>query len=597
VRNPLSHPSLLGRILLGCASVVLSATAISVNAQSATPLRVAEQPGARPNFIFPLNSCATSSTTNVQQFQSVQFRPLYFYGAGSSSILSPLLSIANTPVLSRDQKTVSILLKNWRFANHSLVSAASVLFYLNLYRAAPTSVCGYTQHLGVPDQITSVTANGQQLRITFATTVNLGWLQANYLSQIVPLSLTWSTNGTSAVPGCATGTFAAPATVSACAGVLSYLRTQGAITSSFAQPFWQLGVDGPYRLSNFGADGTATFVTNTSYSGTVKPRSGSFVEVPMHSYLQEISALRAGNLDLGYIAPADLPVHTSRSGNATDLPTFRLTESTANQTNFIQINRTATNSSASLLNQLYIRQALQQSLDETAIARVGWKGYALPSTSSLPPSTPVAVGNAGANTLGFSTAKARVLLTSHGWTLSGGVYLCTSPGSGVTNCGVGIANQTPLSFSLLEASGQYGLPEVVNEIISQWRTFGVAATRSFDTFSNTLDRCHSDNTVQLCVTGSGWTYSPQVWPSGEQLFATTSEFNFGHYSDPAMNTLLSAVETTSINLSAFASYAQKQIPVIFLPVPLMLQETRSQLTSVVGVGPSPLGSFTPEYLK
>ncbi len=567
------------------------------SAQSVVTLRVAEQPGSIPSFIFPLNSCSTFSTTNVQQFQSLQYRPLYFYGAGTSSTLSPLLSLANTPVLSHDLKTVTISMKNWRFANHATITAASALFYLNLYRTNPSSVCGYSEHTGIPDQIASVSASGQLLRMTFTSMVNLPWLQTNYLSQIVPLSLTWATNGTTPVPTCATGTYGAPATISACQGVLAYLRTQGATTATFTSPFWQLGVDGPYRLSAFGSDGSATFSANAAYSGSVKPHIGTFREVPMHSYMQELAALRADSLDLGYIAPIDLPVHTSTSKNTPALKPFTLTEVTANQTNYVVINRTGTNDHAALLNQLYIRQALQQSLNQSALALAGWKGYALPSTSPLPPSTPVGIGTAGVNGLGFSVAKARQLLTAHGWTLSSGVYSCTSPGTGATNCGSGIANQTALSFTLVESSGQHGLPALVNSLIAQWRAIGISVTKVFDTVTNTVARCHSDNTVQFCVTGGGWNYAPQVWPSGEQLFATASTFNFGHYSDAQMSALLNAVESTKVSLSAYAAYAQTQIPVVYLPVPLLLQETRATLHSVVGVGPSPLGSFTPEYLK
>ena len=585
------------RLLTGFAGVALGATLLTATAHSATTLRVAEQPGAIPSFIFPINSCSTYSTTNVQQFQSLQYRPLYFYGAGSSSTLNPLLSLATAPVLSHDQKTVSITLKNWHFANHAVVTAASALFYLNLYRSNPTSVCGYTQHLGLPDQITSAVATGQVLRITFASTVNLAWLQANYLSQIVPLSLTWSTNGTAAVPSCATGTFGAAGTISACQSVLTYLDTHGADSSTFASPFWQQGVDGPYRLSSFRNDGTATFVANTSYSGAVKPHIGAFTEVPMHSYLQEVAALRSGSLDLGYISPVDLPIHTSSSGNSATLKSFRLTESTPNQSNFLVINRMTTNDHAAILNQLYIRQALQQSLNQAALARAGWKGYALATTSPLPPSTPVALGTAGANPLSFNLAKARTLLTSHGWVLSNGTYVCTAPGSGATDCGTGIANQTPLSFNLVEASGQLQLIPLANSLISQWHAIGITVTKSFDTVNNTLARCHTDNTIQFCLAGGGWNYSPQVWPSGEQLFGTTSQFNLGRYSDAHMNDLLSAIGSTQVNLSAFAAYAQIQIPVIYLPVPLLLQETRVTLKSVVGVGPSPLGSFTPEYFK
>jgi peptide/nickel transport system substrate-binding protein len=588
---------LLRRFLAGFAGVFLGATLLATSADSATTLRVAEQPGAIPNFIFPLNDCSTFSITNVQQFQSLQFRPLYFYGAGSSSTLNPQLSLANAPILSRDQKTVTITLKSWRFANHALVTAASALFYLNLYRANPTSVCGYTPHLGLPDQITAAVASGEVLRLTFASPVNVAWLQANYLSQIVPLSLTWSTNGTDPVPACATGTFGAAATSSACQSVLTYLKAQGATSSTFTSPFWQQGVDGPYRLASFRTDGTATFASNANYSGSVKPRIGTITEVPMHSYLQEQTALRAGEIDLGYISPVDLPIHTSTSGNSATLKSYRLSESTPNQSNYLVINRTSTNDHAAILNQLYIRQALQQSLNQSELARAGWKGYALPTTSPLPPSTPVALGTAGANTLNFSVVKARALLTSHGWILSNGTYVCTAPGSGATDCGAGIANQTPLNFNLVEASGEFQLNSLANSLISQWHAIGIAVTKSFDTVSNTLARCHSDNTVQFCLASGGWNYSPQVWPSGEQLFASTSEFNLGHYSDAHMNDLLNALASTRVNLSAYAAYAQVQIPVIYLPVPLLLQETRATLRSLVGVGPSPLGSFAPEYLK
>jgi len=585
-------------LVASLAGLTFSITVIASNAEGLSTLRIAEQPGSTPSFIFPINSCSTFSVTNVQQFQQLQYRPLYFYGAGSSSALSPLLSLANAPVLSHDQKTVTVVLKSWRFANHAPVTATSALFYLNLYRANPSDVCGYTQHIGIPDQLTSAVATGQTLRLTFASAVNLSWLQANYLSQITPFSLSWATtNGTTPSPTCASGTFGAAGTISACQSVLAYLKAQGATQSTFASAFWQQGVDGPYRLDNLASDGTATFEANPNYSGTVKPHIANLTEVPMHSYFQEIKALQLGTVDLGYISPVDLPVHTANSGNNSTLKSFKLTEQTANQANFIYINRTGTNVNASLLNQLYIRQALQQALNQATLARTIAKGYALPTTSPLPPSTPVALGTAGANPLNFSVAKAKALLTAHGWALVNGVFTCTSPGTGTTNCGAGITSQTPLSFALVEASGQYGLNALVSSVITQWRAIGVSITKSYDTVSDTLDRCHTDNSVQFCIAGGGWNYQPQVWPSGEQLFGSTSDFNLGHYADAHMNDLLTAVQTTQIKLSSYAAYAQSQIPVIFLPVPMILQETRATLGSIVGVGPSPLGSFTPEYLK
>ncbi|MCI2976430.1 MAG: ABC transporter substrate-binding protein, partial [Ferrimicrobium sp.] len=72
----------------------------------------AEAPGANPNYIFPLMPGADFSVANGQ-LQYLLYRPLYFFGVGNKAELNPSLSLANPPVYSNNDKTVTITLKKY----------------------------------------------------------------------------------------------------------------------------------------------------------------------------------------------------------------------------------------------------------------------------------------------------------------------------------------------------------------------------------------------------------------------------------------------------------------------------------------------------
>jgi hypothetical protein len=56
------------------------------------------QPSSVPNYIFPFVSGTCSSTVNIEEFQYLMYRPLYWFGNGASPTLNTSLSLADAPV-------------------------------------------------------------------------------------------------------------------------------------------------------------------------------------------------------------------------------------------------------------------------------------------------------------------------------------------------------------------------------------------------------------------------------------------------------------------------------------------------------------------
>jgi peptide/nickel transport system substrate-binding protein len=88
--------------------------------------------------------------------------------------------------------------------------------------------------------------------------------------------------------------------------VFAFLQKEGGdITSFTTNPLWQV-VDGPFRLSQFQANGTYTYVPNKNYSG-VKPHLAKVVNLFYASDVAELDSLRAGGtIDAGTLPLNDL---------------------------------------------------------------------------------------------------------------------------------------------------------------------------------------------------------------------------------------------------------------------------------------------------
>ncbi|HEX3565404.1 MAG TPA: ABC transporter substrate-binding protein, partial [Acidimicrobiales bacterium] len=114
----------LGIVTLLSVAVLASPTA--ANAASTTSggtASFAEQSQSPPDYIFPFMSLAFFSVYNINQFQYLMYRPLYWFGEGSTPDLNLSLSLADKPVYSNNGTTVTINLKNYKWSNGETVTA------------------------------------------------------------------------------------------------------------------------------------------------------------------------------------------------------------------------------------------------------------------------------------------------------------------------------------------------------------------------------------------------------------------------------------------------------------------------------------------
>ncbi len=92
-----------GLLAVSCGSARNSpVSSLPTNGNTAT---WAELPGFIPNFIFPFTTPADYGTWNMNQFQDLMYRPLYWFGAHESPTVDYNLSLAGPPAWSADRGT------------------------------------------------------------------------------------------------------------------------------------------------------------------------------------------------------------------------------------------------------------------------------------------------------------------------------------------------------------------------------------------------------------------------------------------------------------------------------------------------------------
>ena len=597
----------LAALIIVVAIVIVVSSRSNNRTSSATPpiaaqtLTFAEGAGASPNYIFPYMAGQYFSVDNINQFQELMFRPLYWFGVGGSVAIAPNLSLANMPVFTNNNKTVSFTLKGWKFADGQTVNARSVMFFLNMYKSDPSAYAGYNPGYGIPDQVKNATGNGNAVTINFTTAINPNWLLYNYLSEITPFPNSWDRVSATQTATCATGTYGAPSTAVSCKSVEKYLDLQSSKSNTYTDAMWQSGDDGPWKLTSFDNLGNVTFQPNSHYSGPQKAQVRYVKEVSFTTATAEQNQLLAGSIDLGYVDPTVLTSPASSSGRAGAnwaplVHRYDIVSGSPWSFNYAPFNFNAANPKSAAIHQLYIRQVLQESMNQQGIIRKVDKGYAVPTFSPLPPNAPASISGPVTNPYHFNLSAAKELLTSHGWTMEHGVQTCTNPGTGTNQCGAGITKGYTLNFAIIWASGSPSLDATFSAELADWASIGITFTHSTAPFNQVIAGCSSATQhYELCSWGAGWIYAPDYYPSGETLFTTKGGFNPGGYSNSTMNTLIDTTAYGTAKLTTYAQYAAQQLPVLFQPNPTMISEVKKSLRSSIGFQPNPLGNFMPEY--
>jgi peptide/nickel transport system substrate-binding protein len=564
----------------------------------------AEGPQATPNYIFPFMSLAFFSITNIPQFQQLMFRPLYWFGTGEQPTLNLNLSLAGQPSYTNHGTEVTMKLKNYKYSNGEKVTAQDVVFWFNMLKVERYNWAAYAPGT-MPDDLASVTApNATTVVLKTTGPINSLWFTYNELSQITPFPMAWdiSANGQkSGSEACGTakysqvvvkvehpksGSVVVPQSKQAksCAAVYTYLSKESgfdptnpkapnnALKTYATNPLWQI-VDGPWKLSSFNASGNATFVPNTSYSGPVKPTLAKFVELPFTSDTAEFNALVGGKVTYGFLPSQDVTAQakspTVPGPNNPRLSNFTLTPWYPWGINYFPYNFTSEGNSGTagkIFNQLYFRQAFQMLVDQPLYIEKIVKGYGVPTYGPVPvlPKNIFATSYEQQNPYAYNVKKAEDLLTSHGWDVkAGGTTTC----SDASKCGVPAG--TPLTFNLQYATGVTATTELMNAEKSSWAQAGIQVTltgATFDTVIGNAQACTGKScTWELENWGGGWVYSPDYYPSGEEIFQTGAGSNGGQYSDPTNDKLIKETNFGDASLSAYENYLAKNLPVVWQP--------------------------------
>ena len=574
----------------------VTARAGAASAPGTVTATYAEQPGARPDFIFPLMSTRYFGPTNGVDFQYLMYRPLYWFGSAASPTLDPRRSLADPPVFSKNNTVVRIDLRPFRWSNGESVTTRDVLFWLNLLHAekanwAPYSIGSDT----IPDNIAGATVNSAtELTLTLTTSYNRFWYANSQLSQVIPLPVAWDKTSLSAGSGSGNCSAAAYGTDdSACAAVYTFLANQAgydpnnpsgpntALAGYATNPLWQV-VDGPWRLTQIDAGGHVTMKANPSYGGPRPGNVGRFVEVPFDSAGAEQQALSNGQLTYGYL-PLDAvgasTTNPQRAGpNNGDLGSYVLAPLVPWALSYFPYNFNSTGDggwAGLLFQQLYLRQAMQLLVDQPGIVAQVAHGYGVPTNGPVPlvPANPYASANATTGPYPYDPGRAVALLSAHGWRPGdGGVETCRRPGTAANQCGGAGGTKIPagtrLAFRLQYAAGSPTLAAAVGIERAAWSKAGIDVTTSPAPYASVLSTaasCRFGCPWELEDWGTGWLFWPWTYPLGDPIFESNAQFNAGSYADPTNDANLAAGRTSAADLSAYQSYLARQLPVLFQP--------------------------------
>ncbi|MEI8147928.1 MAG: ABC transporter substrate-binding protein [Actinomycetes bacterium] len=574
---------------------------------------------SKMRWLFPVTDPAYNTVTNVLKFQQPQYRPLVWYGLGSSNTVQWPLSIANVPTVTNGGLTYTVTLKDWKFSNGTDINAKSVIFFMNMIKAEAGNWAGYTPGIGYPDKLTNVVqgANDHTVVFTMSQVYNGAWYIANALGLITPMPRAWdiqSDGDAAGSGGCGDKAYTAvpawddangePSANSDCQAVFDYLVSRGGGTADTLahhnDALWKIA-SGPYKLDSYSpSTWTAKLVPNPAYSGPKK----ATVAVQFHRYTDIVSyvaALKSGVLDSGglptdqltpatSLAKVGKPVDKAMAKNFTGYPSFTWGYTFA----YLNFNSV---SGPAVLKSLAVRKALQYGVDQKGMIKSIYNGYGAEGCSVIP-----AINNPDAPKTcpySYSPTKAIAALKAAGWSVPKlGAATCTKTGG----CGTGIpvGTKLTLNFEYLSTPGSQ-FDTMIGAEVSAWAKVGISVVPhpvseqaiQTDCFAGDDPVTGENGNWDICEYG-GWQFG--AYPSGEGIFVMGAGGNSGDVDDATLTAkALEAVTGTSATaMKDFATYGATYLPYLFQPntfgVALVNKKVKDALP------PNSLGDFNPEYI-
>ncbi len=547
-------------LLAGCSGSSGSPSASSDSVDYALPANFT------PNWILPIGTAAHLNTNNIS-IAAALWEPLIAYDGSTGGIAwNKKASVATAADFAADGRSVTVTLGDRHWSDGKPITSRDVEFWFDLIKANKSQWAAYSEGKA-PDNWTSFKAvDDRHFTITFDRAYNNQWMLANELSLITPLPQhVWDrTSATGAVSD-------ADRTAAGAKGVWTYLNSAAKSISRYAtDPLWKT-VSGPYTIKSFSTSGKVVLSAGKKYDGGEKAHIATVNLLPFTTTDAEENALRAGQVDYGYINATDLDQKASFTQQGYTVKPWTGWAITYMPYNF------ANPVMGPVFKQLYARQAVQTSIDQAGLAKIIFNGTAVPGYGPVPQAQASDFVSPAQkdNPYPFSTTKAKALLTGHGWTEQGGVMVCTDPGTSSSQCGAGVAKGTKFQMQVLSQSGSTVTDNMMSVIQSSLAKTGIGFSIKTAPVNSVLSQtppCTADQPIckwQLSFFGTAGSWYFSAFPTGDSLFQTKGGSNFGNYSNPKVDQLIAA-STTSTSTSAVRDYSAavaKDLPVIWLPEP------------------------------
>jgi peptide/nickel transport system substrate-binding protein len=550
----------------------------TAKASSGGVVTYAEQPGASPTYIFPLYSGANSGDNNITALQPLMWLPLYWFGHSNNSkaTINYSLSMANAPVFSNGDKTVTVTLKHYVWSDGTAVTSRDVLFWMHLMLADKSDEDSYAPG----DWMDHVVSMSDPNPTTFVINLNVAssptYFLYNDLSVITPIPQhSWDKESATGKIGNYDNTTAGSK------AVYKYLNSASMSLSTWdTNPVWQM-VDGPFHLkpkTGFQVTGQVIMVPNAKYDGPNKPKISELEELPFTSATAEYDALQSGSIDYGYVPTTDVAnISSLKSSGYTIDPWYEYGMT------FAALNY-ANPKYAALENQLYIRQAMQTLIDQPAFIKSLLLGYGTPTYGPVPvfPASNFLAPGAKTNPYPYNPTATKKLLTSHGWKIpSSGAATCQKPGTNSSDCGAGIKAGTKLAMPFEYSTGTSAIDNEAQALQSSFASAGIVltlkeapvntvVTDAFACIGKTEAKCPATSTAISLLGSPDFTYIPNYYPDGDILFGCGASVNMGGYCSATVDGLIKQItDGTAASSSAamykYQLYVAKQLPVLWFP--------------------------------
>ncbi len=547
-----AKPVLVGTALVGLLTAGCGQTSNQASRSPASSTVVVALPiQTAPNWFFPVLASTGFTDTNSQM---------------NFMMYEPLVHISRTDTINYHKSIASRILYNkagtryvikigsrYKWSNGHPVTAQDVVFTWNIMKAASQSNAiwsyGGAGGGGIPADWTSVKAVGtHEVVVTLAHPANQSWFIHNGLAQIIP------------VPQKQWDKYPHNMTQE-----LSYIKSLANVPS--AKPYHV--VDGPFQFAQMQPSNYWDFTPNPHYGGhkaTIKKIRFQYET----SSSNEFAGLKTGVVDVGYLPPS---LWSSKSKLSS---IDRFWSGYVFGFNMARVNQSpkALGGLGPIFSQQYIRAALEMGINQRGIIQSFYHGQGVMEDSPVPsqPSTPFYDAALAKAPYPFNPAQGKKLLESHGWTSVHGV---------MTKQGV------KLSFPLIYASGSTTINDIVQLVKAGWAREGIQVSLVPEPYDNVIQTMHANPAKwDAAFWGGGWTYQPDYYPTGGELFATGSAANAGHYNSRTMDKLIQASYApgtraqTRKTLFAYESWAVHDIPYLWFPWPSQFNETANTVHHV-----------------